>query len=800
MNDVSRQPESDVAALIGAPVRHESAHLHVSGAALYADDISLPADTLHAAFGISPIAHGRIVELDLADVAAAPGVVAVATCADVTGENNYGGILHDDPIFADGLVQYAGQPLFAVAATSRGAARRAALRARVRFEELPAILDLREALAANSFVVADKRVARGDPDAALARASHRLKGSVTIGGQDHFYLEGQIAIALPQEDDTLLVHCSTQHPTEVQNIVAHALGLSAHAVCVQCRRMGGGFGGKESQPALIAAAAAVLAQKTKRPVKLRLDRDADMLATGKRHHFLGDYEAGFDDDGRVLALKVMLAAGCGCSADLSPPVVDRAICHVDNAYFLEHVEIVAHLCKTNTVSNTAFRGFGGPQGMLVMERIVDDIARTLGLDPLDVRRRNYYGIGTRDTTPYGQRVEDNILDTITDQLLASSGYRARRDAIRDWNAGSLIVKRGIALTPVKFGISFNAAHFNQAGALVHIYTDGTVLLNHGGTEMGQGLYTKVAQVVANEFGLPLASIRTSATDTAKVPNTSATAASSGADLNGKAAQAAARVLRERLVAHACTKHGVTADEVAFENGHVQVGTKRMTFRELVGSAYFARVSLSSTGFYSTPKIHWDRSRFNGRPFFYFAYGAAVSEVAVDTLSGETKLLRVDILHDVGTSLNTAIDMGQIEGGFLQGVGWLTSEELHWNARGELQTHAPSTYKIPSARDWPVDARIRILEHEPNREDTIHRSKAVGEPPLMLCISTFLAIRDAIAACSPDARELPDLHAPATPEAVLKAIDRLDFRALPVPEPPRNRRSTDRSPTDSKTRA
>ena len=791
MNDSKHQQLPETSSAIGAPQRHESAHLHVTGAARYTDDVALPAETLHAALGISPIAHGRVTALDLSDVVTAPGVVAVATATDIPGENNYGSILHDDPVFADGLVQYAGQPLFAVAATTREAARKAALRAKPMFDELPAILDVPSALAAGSFIIPSKRVARGDPDAAIGAAPHRLSGSLTMGGQDHFYLEGQVAVALPQEDDTWLVLCSTQHPTEVQNIVAHVLGLRAHAVTVQCRRMGGGFGGKESQPALIAAAAAVLARKTRSPVKLRLDRDADMLVTGKRHHFTADYEAGFDGNGRLLGLKVTLAAGCGYSADLSGPVVDRAICHVDNAYFLEHVEIVAHLCKTHTVSNTAFRGFGGPQGMLVIERILDDIARTLGLDPLDVRRHNYYGIGTRDVTPYGQRVEDNILDTITDKLEASSGYRERRAALHEWNAGSPIVKRGIALTPVKFGISFNAAHFNQAGALVHIYADGTLLINHGGTEMGQGLYTKVAQVVAHEFALPLDAIRTSATDTAKVPNTSATAASSGADLNGKAAQAAARTLRGRLVAHACAKHGVSADEVAFADGRVRIGRRRMTFKELVAEAYLARVSLSSTGFYSTPKIHWDRSRFNGRPFFYFSYGAAVSEVAVDTLSGETRLLRVDILHDVGASLNPAIDMGQIEGGFLQGVGWLTSEELYWNSKGELQTHAPSTYKIPTAGDWPQRADIRILEGEPNREDTIHRSKAVGEPPLMLCISTFLAIRDAIAACSPDARELPELRAPATPEAVLAAIERLGFRARPLPEPQHNRRSTDR---------
>jgi len=765
MNDVAAKRTR----IAGEPVRHESAHLHVSGQALYADDIALPADTLHACFGISRIAHGKIAALDLEPVRAAPGVVAIATASDVPGENNYGSILKDDPIFAAEFVEYAGQPLFAVAATSYGAARRAAARAQVEYLESPALIDIRAALAANSLIMPPKQLVRGDPAAVLARATRTLSGTVVIGGQDHFYLEGQVAIALPQEDGAMLIHSSTQHPTEVQNIVAHALGKSAHAVTVQCRRMGGGFGGKESQPALIAAAAAVLAHKTNRPVKLRLDRDADMLITGKRHDFLADYEVAFGDDGRIQALRVMLASRCGYSMDLSAPVMDRAICHVDNAYFLEHVQIDAFLCKTNTVSNTAFRGFGGPQGMLVIERVIDDIAVTLGLDPLDVRRRNYYGIAERNVTHYGHVIEDNILDTITDQLEASSSYRERRAQLRDWNARSEVIKRGIALTPVKFGISFNATVYNQAGALVHIYTDGTVLLNHGGTEMGQGLYTKVAQVVATEFGLPLAAIRTSSTDTSKVPNTSATAASSGADLNGKAAQAAARTLRERLIAHAVAAHGASAESIRFADGQVLLGTRSITFRELVASAYAARVSLSSTGFYATPKIHWDRSRMNGRPFYYFAYGAAVSEVAIDTLTGETQLLRVDILHDVGTSLNPAIDRGQIEGGFLQGVGWLTSEELCWNARGELTTHAPSTYKIPSVRDWPLDARVEILEHEPNREDTIYRSKAVGEPPLMLCISTFLAIRDAVAACG-DYAVLADLPAPATPENVLCAID------------------------------
>jgi len=752
--------------------RHESAHLHVSGRALYTDDISLPSNTLHAAFGLSSIAHGRIRTLNIGPVQSFPGVFAVASAADVPGENNYGSAVPDDPIFAPGLVEYVGAPIFAVAADQYITARKAAQLAQVDYEPLPAILDIRAALAANATVLPPQRLLRGRPHEMLAEAPHRLKGTVHVGGQDHLYLEGQIAIAVPQEDGAMLIHSSTQHPSEVQQIVAHALSKHANQITVQCRRMGGGFGGKETQPALIAAAAAVLAHKTGRPIKLRLDRDTDMVMTGKRHDFLADYEVGFDSSGRIMALSVMLASRCGYSADLSGPVNDRAMMHLDNAYFLENVEIVSHRCKTHTVSNTAFRGFGGPQGMVVIEQIVDSIARALGMDPLAVRRRNFYGTHARNVTPYGQIVEDNLVHLIVDRLVESSHYRERRRQIAEWNATEPPVRRGIALTPVKFGISFTATLFNQAGALIHVYTDGTVLLNHGGTEMGQGLFTKVAQVVATELGLPLAAIRVSATDTSKVPNTSATAASASSDLNGKAAQAAAQTIRERLTQFACEAYSVTATEVTFKDGQVFIGSQQMSFAELVQQAYRARISLSSTGYYRTPKIEYDKSTLRGRPFFYYAYGAAVSEVAVDTLTGETRLLRVDILHDAGRPLNAAIDLGQVEGGFLQGVGWLTSEELWWNERGELRTHAPSTYKIPTARDWPPQWRVELLEGRPNSEDTIYRSKAVGEPPLMLAISTLLAIRDAIASCG-SARALPDLVAPATPEAVLRCIENIN---------------------------
>jgi xanthine dehydrogenase large subunit len=759
----------------GTAQAHDSAPLHVSGKAQYCDDIGLPANTLHAAFGLSPIAHGRILSLDVSPVLAFAGVAAIALPADIPGENNYGGAVHDDPIFAELEVQYAGQPLFAVAADSMRCARQAARLAKLDATPLPALLDIRAALAAESYVLPSQSMRRGDARAQLALAAHRLRSSIVIGGQDHFYLEGQIAAAIPQEDGGMLVHSSTQHPTEVQSIVAHALAVPVNRIVVQCRRMGGGFGGKESQAALIAAAAALLAHKTGRPVKLRLDRDVDMLMTGKRHDFIADYEAGFDGDGRLRALSLLLASRCGYSADLSGPVNDRAMFHVDNAYFLEHVEITSHRCKTHTVSNTAFRGFGAPQAMMVIEAVLDDVARVLGRDPLDVRRINLYGTQDRNITHYGQPVEGNVLPDLLDRLERSSEYRRRRAEVSRWNAQEPVIKRGLALTPVKFGIAFTSTMFNQAGALLQVYTDGTVLLNHGGTEMGQGLYVKVAQVVASELGLPLSAIRLSATDTSKVPNTSATAASSGSDLNGKAAQAAALTIRQRLADLAGALHGIAPQDVRFADGYVYAGAQRIPFANLARAAHEARVSLSATGFYRTPKIQWNKQTQVGRPFFYFAFGAAVAEVAVDTFTGETQLLRVDILHDVGTSLNPAIDLGQIEGGFLQGVGWLTSEELYWNSAGELGTHAPSTYKIPTARDWPAVARVELLPAAPNTEDVIYRSKAVGEPPLMLALSVFHAIRDACAACGPRGC-LPDLPAPATPEAVLRAIDALNPRA------------------------
>ncbi len=755
---------------VGISRPHESAHLHVAGAAPYIDDLPELAGTLHAALGLSPVAHGRITAMQLERIRALPGVVAVLSAADIPGANDCGPIVHDDPILADGLVQYLGQPVFAVIAETRDAARRAAAKAKevLAIEPLPAIFTPVEAHAAGSHVLEPMHLLRGDARQAIDSAPHRLKDTLEVGGQEQFYLEGQISYAIPTKNDGLHVHCSTQHPSEMQHLVAHALKLHAHHVHVECRRMGGGFGGKESQSALFACVAAIAAKKLNRPVKLRLDRDDDFLITGRRHCFHYEYEVGYDDAGRVLGAELTMVSRAGFSADLSAPVMTRAICHFDNAYWLPDVAIHGYSGKTNTQSNTAFRGFGGPQGAIAIENILDSIARALGKDSLDVRRANYYGVGERNLTPYNMAVTDNIIHELTDQLVASSDYHARREAITAFNAGSPILKRGLALTPVKFGISFNVVHFNQAGALVHVYNDGSILVNHGGTEMGQGLNTKMAQVAAHELGVSFESVRVTATDTQKVANTSATAASSGADLNGKAVQDAARQIRERLATFAVGKYGGDAASVRFANSEVSVNGQTFTFAEIVMQAYTSRVQLWSDGFYATPGLHWDKETLQGRPFFYFAYGAAVSEVVVDTLTGESKLLRADVLHDVGRSLNPAIDIGQVEGAFIQGMGWLTMEELVWHPKtGLLTTHAPSTYKIPTANDCPPVFNVKLFDGD-NPSDTIHRSKAGGEPPLLLPFSVFFAIRDAVSAVGAH-RIDPPLSAPATSESILRAI-------------------------------
>ena len=774
----------------GKPLAHESAAMHVAGAAPYTDDVPELAGTLHAALGLSPIAHGVIDKLDLDAVRAMPGVVAVLSASDIPGANECGPLVHDDPILAGeagATLRYLGQPVFIVIATTREEARRAAALAKdtkktIVAKPLPALITPEAAHAAGQYVLPPMHLVRGDARAAIAAAPRRMKQRIDLGGQEQFYLEGQISYAMPAEGGGMKVLCSTQHPSEMQHVVAHALHRPANAVQVECRRMGGGFGGKESQSAVFACCAAVAAAKLNRPVKLRVDRDDDFLVTGRRHGFFFDAEVGYDDSGRILGAEVTMVSNAGHSADLSGPVMTRALCHFDNAYWLPHVALHGYSAKTNTQSNTAFRGFGGPQGAFAAEVLLDSIARELKLDPLAVRKANFYGTGhgtqQNNVTPYGQVVKDNVIHELVAELERTSGYAQRREAAAAFNATSPVLKRGVALTPVKFGISFNVVHLNQAGALVHVYTDGSALVNHGGTEMGQGLNTKVAQVVAHELGIPFESVRCTASDTHKVANTSATAASTGSDLNGKAAQDAARQIRDRLSAFAAKKFGGAAEDVRFANGQVTVGTggstgasgaaKTLPFVELVQAAYMGSVQLWSDGFYATPGLSWDREKMQGNPFFYFAYGAAMSEVLVDTLTGESKVLSAHLLYDAGTSLNPAVDIGQVEGAFIQGMGWLTMEELVWHPQtGLLTTHAPSTYKIPCANDTPAEFVTRLFD-APNPADTIHRSKAVGEPPLLLPFSVFLAIRDAVSAVGGH-RVDPPLRAPATAEAILGAV-------------------------------
>ena len=768
---------------IGKPLAHDSGLMHVRGEARYVDDIPLPAGTLHLAFGLSDCAHGDITGIDVSAVRSAPGVVAVMTAADFAEMPDCSPSTHDEPLLALGRVHYVGQTVFLVVAESHLAARKAARLGKISYAELPAVLTVDDAMATNSrFEQGPIIWTRGDVAAALATASRVIDGVFEVGGQEHFYLEGQVAAALPQEGGDMLVYSSTQYPTEIQHKVAHALHIPMNAVRVETRRLGGGFGGKESQGNALAIACAVAARATGQPCKMRYDRDDDMMITGKRHDLRIAYRAGIDDRGRVLGLEFTHLFRCGWSQDLSLAVADRAMLHADNCYHLPAIRIESHRLRTNTQSATAFRGFGGPQGMIGIERVMDHAAFVLGRDPLEVRRANFYagmrgGSGASggsilakikpQTTPFGMEVEDFIADEIVAELEQRAGYAARRAEIAAWNAASPVLKRGIALTPVKFGISFTLTFLNQAGALVHVYQDGSIHLNHGGTEMGQGLFQKVAQVVAGVFGVDAEHVKITATDTGKVPNTSATAASSGSDLNGMAARAAAEIIKARLAAFIADKHGAAANTVRFAAGRVRVAGEDYDFAQVVMWAYQARVSLSSTGYYATPKISWDRVKGQGRPFLYFAYGAAVTEVVIDTLTGENRILRADVLHDTGTSLNPAIDIGQIEGAYVQGVGWLTTEELVWDAKGRLTTHAPSTYKIPACSDRPPVFNVQLWD-KPNRENTIGKSKAVGEPPLMLGISAFYALSDAVAACG-DGSVYPCLNAPATPERLLMAV-------------------------------
>lgn len=769
--------ETGLGGVVHQPVAHDSAVGQVSGRAVYIDDMAGLEGTCHAYLGLSRVACGTIREMDLSPVEQSEGVICVLTAPDMAGGNDISPTgIGDEPVLADKDIRFFGQPLFAVVAETRDQARRAAARARIEYDAGEPVLDIGQALEAGGELVTEPlTLSRGDVSAALSGAPRRISEKMVIGGQDHFYLEGQIALAIPGEGEEMLVYSSTQHPAEVQHMVAHVLGVASHAVTVRVRRMGGGFGGKETQSNLFAAVAAMAARRTGRPVKLRPDRDDDMVATGKRHDFAVRYEVGYDEKGKIHGVKAEFAARCGFSADLSGPVTDRALFHADNAYYLPAAELVSRPLRTNTVSNTAFRGFGGPQGVLVSERMIEDIAYDLGLDPLDVRKANFYGPDTGDVTPYHQQVTDNIIHRIVSELEESSRYRERREAILAFNRNNDITKKGISLTPVKFGISFTATWFNQAGALLHVYQDGSIHLNHGGTEMGQGLNTKVAQVVADAFGVPLSAIGITATATDKVPNASATAASSGSDLNGMAALDAAEQIKERLVPVIRDLSGDATSDIVYGHGQVRCGNWSGAFAEVINAAYMARVQLSAAGFYKTPDIHWNRETGKGRPFFYYAYGAAVSEVSIDTLTGEYRIEQVDILHDVGHSINPAIDRGQVEGGFVQGMGWVTSEELVWDEKGELKSHAPSTYKIPLASDVPRRFNVRLATWSKNPERTIRRSKAVGEPPLMLAASVVGALGMAVASVA-DYRINPRLDTPVTPERVLMAVTRLQEEA------------------------
>lgn len=757
----------------GQPVEHDSARRQVAGQARYIDDMPEPAGLLHAAVGQADVAHGTLKSLQLDAVRAAAGVQRVISVADVPGHTDIGAVYGGDPVLAEDTILFHGQPLFAVAADSYEQARLAVKAASWEIEASDAILSVEQARAAGAEVGKPVHFRHGDADATLDKAPHQLSGRIQIGGQEHFYLEGQASLVIPEEDGGMLVYTSSQHPSEVQKLVAEVLGIAFNKVTVDVRRMGGAFGGKESQAAQWACIAALLAHHTGRPVKIRLPRSVDMSATGKRHPFDNRWQLGFDEAGVIQAAKIEVNGFCGYSPDLSNAIVDRAMFHADNAYFLGDAAIDGYRCLTHTVSNTAFRGFGGPQGMMTIEAAMDDIARHRGEDPLTIRKRNLYGQGERDVTPYQMTVEDNILPQLIERLETTSDYWQRRAAITEFNKTSPIIKKGLALTPVKFGISFTAKHLNQAGALVHVYTDGSIHLNHGGTEMGQGLFTKVAQIVALEFGVALETVQVSATRTDKVPNTSPTAASSGTDLNGKAAQNAARAIKQRLIEFACDHYGLRPDQIQFSAGKVTLGRDSIDFADLVQTAYLNRISLSANGYYRTPKLEWDAENGKGRPFLYFAYGASCSEVSIDTLTGEYSVDRVDVLHDVGDSINPALDIGQIEGGFIQGMGWLTSEELKWDDSGRLLSNSPANYKIPAIGDTPPVFNVDLYP-QPNREDTVFKSKAVGEPPLMLPISVWCALRDAIASVS-DYQLSPALDTPATPERVLFAIEALKGR-------------------------
>ena len=752
---------------VGKAIAHDSAKLHVSGSAIYIDDIVEPVGTLHIAPGLSPIAKGKIKSVDLDAVKNAPGVVLVLSASDIPGKNDCSPGFGGDPIFAQEEIRFHGQVIFAVVAKTRDEARRATRLAKIEIEAQPPNVYVEDGIKSGETVLDDYTFIRGDAPERIKKAQNKITGRVTVGGQEHFYLESQISFAVPGENRTMKVYCSTQHPTEIQHLVARTLAQPDASIVCECRRMGGGFGGKESQAAQCACISAIAARMTGLPAKMRLDRDDDMITTGKRHDFLVEYSASHNAKGVVDAVDVEFNGRCGHSPDVSLGINDRAMFHSDNAYFYPYLRVHSRRVKTDTVSNTAFRGFGGPQGMVFAERVMDQLAIKLGKDPLTIRKNNFYSKG-RNITPYGQKVRDNIIDKLVSQLEKSSDYKARRKSVAQFNKNNRFLKKGISLNPVKFGIAFTLKHLNQAGSLVHVYTDGSVQVNHGGTEMGQGLNLKVAQVVAEEFGIDISHVQITATSTEKVPNTAPTAASSGSDLNGMASKKAAEKIKKRMIKVAARLYQTDEKSIRLLNGEVDLGDRKISFAELANRCFVERVQLSDTGYYATPKLTWDRDTVSGDAFLYYAYGASCSEVTIDTLTGEMKIDRVDILHDVGSSINPAIDIGQIEGGFVQGMGWLTTEELIYDKEGRLRTHAPSTYKIPTCSDVPADMRTALFASKGNRQNTIYRSKAVGEPPLMLALSVFSAIFHAIASINPG--QLPQLDTPATPEAILRAVD------------------------------
>ena len=754
-----KQPKDPI---IGRSIAHDSAHMHVQGSAAYIDDMNVPEGTLHVAFALSNVAHGKITSIDIKIAEKAQGVHSVLLAKDIK-HLNIGPLIHDEPILAKDEVVFYGQAIAAVLADSHENARKAAALIEFQITELDSIVTVEQAMAKKSFLDEPLVVNTGDADKAITKAKNKLNGRITIGGQEHYYLEGQVALAIPTEDNEMIVHSSTQNPSEVQHLVAHVLGTSHNAIEVVTRRMGGGFGGKETDSSQLACVCALFAQLCCLPVKARLSRRDDILMTGKRHDFVADYDVGYSDDGKIQGIKIDLAARCGYSLDLSKAIVSRALFHADNAYYIPNATFRGFLCKTNTASNTAFRGFGGPQGMLAIENIIEEIASNLGVDALTIRKINFYQKNTNNVTPYDQVVEDNIINELTSELVEDSNYLTRREKVSKFNKQNKYLKKGIALSPVKFGISFTTPLLNQAGALVNVYKDGSIYINHGGTEMGQGLFIKVAQVVANEFGVEIERVKVSATSTAKVPNTSPTAASSGSDLNGMAAREACLRIKQNMSEFALEHFDLSIGELKFQDSCVLLGKKKITFDDFVSLSYLNRVELFSNGFYKTPKIYFDANKQKGRPFYYYSYGACVSEVLVDCLTGEYKLLAVDILHDVGASLNPAIDMGQIVGGYIQGMGWLCSEELKWNDSGVLLTTGASTYKIPAIGDTPEHFKVKIKPNISNHENTIHKSKAVGEPPLMLAISTWLAIKNAI--YNADNSNKTGLNAPASFEEV-----------------------------------